>query len=117
MDINKFQKLGMTKYMWVYYLMCPKTKESHINIYKNNNIPIPEYLDENKLLNYTNKVDKVLLYKLTKNINKKYINQKYLDFLNKINFNQIEHFNYNINYFLIILLILIIIYGILNKFF
>ena len=49
------------------------------------------------------------LSKLTKNINKKYINQKYLLFLNKIN---IEHFNNNSsnnNYYIYIFLILILI--------
>uniref|UniRef100_A0A6C0HVW3 Uncharacterized protein n=1 Tax=viral metagenome TaxID=1070528 RepID=A0A6C0HVW3_9ZZZZ len=122
MDINKYQNLGQTKYMWIfYYLMCPKTREAHLNEYKSNNIPIPDYLDENKLMMLSDSIDKDELSKLTKNINKKYINQKYLLFLNKIN---IEHFNNNSsnnNYYiyifliLILILILIFIYNILNK--
>jgi hypothetical protein len=117
MDINKYQNLGQTKYMWIfYYLMCPKTREAHLNEYKSYNIPIPEYLDENKLMMLSDSIDKDELSKLTKNINKKYINEKYLLFLNKIN---IEHFNNNNNssniynnyiyIFLILILILIFI--------
>ncbi len=116
MDINKYQNLGHTKYMWIfYYLMCPKTREAHLNEYKSNNIPIPEYLDENKLMMFINSIDKDELSKLTKNINKKYINQKYLLFLNKIFENNIEKFNNNYNYnyyiYIFIILILIIIFG------
>ncbi len=112
MDI-KYQNLGQTKYMWMYYyLMCPKTREAHLNEYKKNNIEIPDYLDENKLMNYSN-YNKDELSKLTKNINKKYINKKYLLFLNKIFEEKFENINMNNNYnFLIyiILIILIIIY-------
>ncbi len=121
MDINKYQNLGQTKYMfYFYYLMCPKTRDAHLNYYKSNNIPIPEYLDENKLMIFTNSIDKNELSKLTKNINKKYINQKYLLFLNKI-FEQKEHFynnnyiNYYIYFFIILILIIMLIYNILNK--
>jgi len=110
MDINKYQNLGQTKYMWIfYYLMCPKTREAHLNEYKSYNIPIPDYLDENKLMMLSDSIDKDELSKLTKNINKKYINEKYLLFLNKIN---IEHFNNNSsnnNYYIYIFLILILI--------
>jgi len=127
MDINKYQNLGQTKYMWIFYcLMCPKTREAHLNEYKSYNIQIPDYLDENKLMILSDSIDKDELSKLTKNINKKYINQKYLLYLNNIN---IEHFNNNssnnnssnnnINYyiyiFLILILIIIFIYNILNK--
>jgi hypothetical protein len=124
MDINKsnnnFQeKLGITKYMWMfYYLMCPKTRSIHLNLYKSNNIPIPEYLDENKLMNNSNSNINELK-KLTININKKYINQKYLEFITK-KFN-VENFDYksqfNYNNIIIILLIILIIYGIFRKFF
>ena len=122
MDIENFQNLSQTKYIWMYYyLMCPKIKEQLLNKYKTMNIPVPEYLDENKLINYTNSINKDELSKLIKNNNKN-TNQKYLDFLNKIfnnNIdNNIEHFNYNnyINYILIILILLIsIIYGIYCK--
>ncbi len=116
MDINKYQNLGITKYMWIfYYLMCPKTKEAHLNEYKSKNITIPEYLDENKLMMFINSIDKDELSKLTKNINEKYINEKYLLFLNKINIknNNIEKFNnnnYNIYIFFIIIFILILIF-------
>jgi hypothetical protein len=117
MDINKYQNLGQTKYMWMYYyLMCPKTREAHLNLYKSQNIPIPEYLDENKLTNVN--VNKDELSKLTKNINKKYINEKYLLFLNNIfeeKFENINYNNYKIYIFFIIIFILIIIYYISNK--
>jgi hypothetical protein len=103
MDINKFENLGKTKCMWFYYyLMCPKTREKLLNEYKSKNTPIPEYLDETKLIN--NNVNKDNISKLTKNINKKYINQKYLQLLNSI-----EHFNYNINYINYIILIILFI--------
>jgi hypothetical protein len=124
MDINKYQNLGQTKYMWYfYYLMCPKTREAHLNLYKSKNIPIPEYLDENKLSMFYDSVNRDELSKLTKNINKKYINQKYLLFLNKIfeekfeNNNYNNYYNYNIYiYFLIIfILIIIFIYNKLHK--
>jgi hypothetical protein len=105
---NFEDNFGITKYMWIfYYLMCPKTKQAHLNLYKSNNIPIPEYLDENKLMNYIDIINKDELTKLIKNINKKYINQKYLEFINKVQ--NIENFNINNNYINIILIIIIII--------
>jgi hypothetical protein len=121
MNLNYFQdNLGIIKYMWIfYYLMCPKTRQAHLNLYKSNNIPIPEYLDENKLMNYIN-INRDELIKLTQNINKKYINQKYLEFINKVL--NIEHFNSksqinNYYYIIIILILLLIICGIFHRFF
>jgi len=115
MDITKYQKLDKTKYIYYfYYLMCPKTRELHLKKYKESNIPVPEYLNENKLMNYIN--DDLL--KLTKNINKKYINQKYLLLLEKKSESKIETFyknSININIILILTIIIIIIYKILNK--
>ena len=109
MNIENFQNLSQTKYIWMYYyLICPKIKEQLLNKYKTMNIPVPEYLDENKLINYTNSINKEELSKLIKNNNKN-TNQKYLDFLNKI-FNNIEHFNYNNYYNYILILILIVLF-------
>ena len=123
-SLNNFDNLGITKYMWIfYYLMCPKNRSAHLNLYKSTNTPIPEYLDENKLMNYINIINKEELIKLTKNINKKYINQKYLEFINKIE--NIEHYDSKSqtnNYYYIISLIFIIIlflfiYNIYHRFF
>ena len=126
--MNNFDNLGITKYMWIfYYLMCPKNRSAHLNLYKSTNTPIPEYLDENKLMNYINNniINKDELIRLTTNINKKYINPKYLEFINKVL--QVEHYNYNnsksqINYnyiiiLIILILILIFICGIFHRFF
>lgn len=105
---------------YFYYLMCPKTREQHLKKYKKLNIPIPEYLNENKLINFINIVNKNEASKLTKNINKKYINQKYLLFLQNVSENKIEmfknnHNHYFLTYFLIIFILLIFINLFCNK--
>ena len=49
MDINilsnKFENLGTKKYIFMFNLMCPKTKEKLYNLYKLNKKPFPKYLN------------------------------------------------------------------------